>query len=79
MTGRLILMAKNSKQKFKITPADRDDPIFQDSPVIGGRGPGTSPANTSKVPRGRRLPQQYPWIDRLEDMAEDDPTIDPSD
>ncbi len=58
-------MAKNSKHKFPITPADRDDPIFQDSPVIGGRGPGTSPAALSKRPkgRGRGLPHQYPWID----------------
>ncbi len=63
-------MAKNSKEKLKLTPARPNHRIYSNGFVLGGKVHKASPATSSKPfdARGRGLPHQYPWIDSLEDI-----------
>ncbi len=61
-------MAKNSKEKLKLTPAPPNHRIYSNRFVIGGGVCRPSPKSSSKRPKGRGLPHQYPWIDSLEDI-----------
>ena len=60
--------SQRGRRKFKTTPLPEDDPLYSNAFVIGQSQPKRPPVSIRHEGRGRGLPHQYPWVDKLEDI-----------